>query len=339
MGGVVELYCLATTFGVVGRVWFGASYTGHPDYIVFIYIYLLNMMMMPVYAGAPWIPKFKGAGGDLKFNKWKEQIQSLLHVREFNEQQKVGIVLGALTDEAKREVCVLGDTDRDTVAKILKHLDTLYGDQVPVANLRSQFFSCIQIASESLRAYVLRLRELFCRLNKRNPDGPLDESHLLDQLLMGLRNAELRSTIRTYARRNPDATFNTVLEEIFLLEREQRPGAGHEIVAQAVGGSSVFKSVTGKEDWAETFRQELLQEVRGQMNALRQEMIRQLQPAAGEPMRCPQRPNQPPLRRRVQSYTPNTWAADGKPICRQCGRTGHIARFCRPPSESITDLN
>lgn len=296
-------------------------------------------MMMPIYAGAPWIPKFKGVGGELKFSEWKEQIQSLLQTREFNEQQKVSIVLGALTDEAKREVCVLGDTDRDTVVKILKHLETLYGDQVPVANLRLQFFSCTQNASESLRAYVLRLRELFCRLKRRDPDGPLDEGHLLDQLLMGLRNAELRSTIRTYARRNPDATFNTVLEEIFLLECEQRPGAGHEIVAQAVGESSASKSVTGKEDWAETFRWELLQEVRGQMHALRQEITQQLQPAADEPARYPPQPNQPPLRRRFQSYTPNTWAADGKPICRRCGRTGHIARFCRPPSESNADLN
>jgi len=271
-------------------------------------------MMMPIYAGAPWIPKFKGVGGDLKFGEWKEQIQSLLQAREFNEQQKVSILLGALTDEAKREVCVLGDTERNTVAKIFSYLETLYGDQVPVANLRLQFFSCTQTASESLRTYVLRLRELFGRLRKRDPDGPLDESHLLDQLLMGLRNAELRSTIRTYARRNPDATFNTVLEEVLLLESEQRPGAGHEIVAQAVGESSVLKSQTGKDDWAEAFRRELLQEVRGQMNALRREMTQQLQPAASEPPRSSQFPNQPPPRRRFQSYTPNTWAADGKPV-------------------------
>ncbi|KAG1960383.1 interleukin-1 receptor accessory protein-like 1-A [Pimephales promelas] len=127
---------------------------------------------------------------------------------------------------------------------------------------------------------------------------------------MGLRNAELRSTIRTYARRNPDATFNTVLEEVLLLESEQRPGAGHEIGAQAVGESSVLKSQTGKDDWAEAFRRELLQEVRGQMNALRREMTQQLQPAASEPPRSSHFPNQPPPRRRFQSYTPNTWAAD-----------------------------
>lgn len=237
------------------------------------------------------------------------------------------------------DVCVLRDTDRDTVAKILNRLDTLYGYQVPVAILRSQFFSCSQTSSESLRSYVLRLQELFRRLKKQDPNGPLDESHLLDQLLMGIRNAELRSTIRAYAHRNPDATFNTVLEETFELEREQQPGAGHEIVAQAVGESSVSQPVTGKDTWAETFRKELLQEVRGQMTALRQEMTWQLQPMAGQPTPYPQHPNQPPHRRRLQTYTPNTWAADGKPICRRCGHTGHIARFCRPPSGSNANLN
>lgn len=294
---------------------------------------------MPVYAGAPWIPKFKGAGGDLKYKEWKEQIQSLLQAREFNEAQKVSIVLGALTDEAKREVCVLGDTERDTVAKILAYLETLYGDQVPVATLRSQFFSCTQTANENLRSYVLRLRELFRRLQRRDPNTALEESLLKDQLLMGIRNGELRSTVRTYARRNPDATFNAVLEEIFLLEREQRPGPGPEVVAQAVGESSVPKSSAGKGDWADVFRRELLQEVRGQMDTWRQEMMQQLQSNTAEPPRCPQHTNPSAHRRRLQSHTANTWAADGKPICRRCGRTGHIARFCRPPSESDVHLN
>lgn len=295
-------------------------------------------MMMPVYAGAPWIPKFKGVGFDMKYKEWKEQIQSLLQVRDFNEAQKVGIVLGALTDEAKREVCVLGDTERDTVAKIFTHLDFLYGDQVPVAILRSQFFSCTQMANESLRSYVLRLRELFRRLHQRDPDGALEERHLQDQLLMGIRNVELRSTVRTYARRNPDATFNAVLEEIFLLEREQRPGTGSAVVAQAVGESSLPKPSTGKSDWTEVFKRELLQEMRGQMDSFRQEMIQQFQPNTTELTRYPH-PSQPAPRRRLQSHTSHTWAADGKPICHRCGRVGHIARFCRPPSESNVNLN
>lgn len=92
---------------------------------------------------------------------------------------------------------------------------------------------------------------------------------------MGIRNAELRSTVRTFVRRNAGASFNEVLGEVFLLEREQRPGAGPELVAQAVGESPAKNVVTGKGDWTETFRWEILQEVRGQMNARRQEMAQQ----------------------------------------------------------------
>lgn len=295
--------------------------------------------MMPVYAGAPWIPKFKGMGSNTKYNEWKEQIESLLQTRDFNEAQKVSIVLGALSDEAKREVYVLGDTERNTVAKIFDYLESLYGDQVPLATLRSQFFNCTQTGNESLRSYVLRLREMFCRIRRRDPDGPLGEDHLQDQLLMGIRNAELRSTVRTFVRRNPGAPFNEVLEEVFLLEREQRPAAGPELVTQAVGESPAQNVVAGKDDWAETFRREILQEVRGQMNAWRQEMALQFRSNPGEPTQCPQHPHRPPTRQRHQSYVPNTWAADGKPICRRCGRAGHIARFCRPSSESNANLN
>ena len=314
---------------------------------------------MPVYAGAPWIPKFKGIGGDTKFNDWKEQIQGLLQAREFSEAQKVSITLGALADEAKREVCVLGETQRDTVAKILAYLESLYGDQVPVATLRSQFFSCIQSANESLRSFVLRLRELFCRLQRRDSDSPLSEGHLQDQLLMGIHNADLRRTVKTFARRNPEKDFNAVLEEMFLLEREQRPGSMSESLSQAVGESSASSSLTGKDDWMETFRKEILQEVKGQMNMWRQEMTRQSHSSVSEPTRHPQHTNQPtrhvqhtnqptrhlqhanqpPPRRRVQSYSTNDWDSEGRPICHRCGRVGHMARFCRPPSESNAALN
>ena len=47
------------------------------------------MMMMPVYPGAPWLPKFKGPGGDLRYGEWKAQIKGLLGSQELTEAKKI----------------------------------------------------------------------------------------------------------------------------------------------------------------------------------------------------------------------------------------------------------
>lgn len=111
-------------------------------------------MMMPVYPGAPWLPKFKGLGDNLKYCDWKEQITGLLGTQELTESKKVDIVLGALAGEAKLQVSVLEEDEKDQVCKIFLCLDSLYGDRTPVSVLRSQFFSCTQRPSETVPSFI-----------------------------------------------------------------------------------------------------------------------------------------------------------------------------------------
>ncbi|MGL5643873.1 MAG: hypothetical protein ACRCW3_03840, partial [Metamycoplasmataceae bacterium] len=105
-------------------------------------------MMMPVFPGAPWVPKFSGTDSDLNYGEWKEQIQGLLEAQEMNEAKKVKILLGALGGNAKREMSVLADDERDKLSKIFDQLDTLYAGEVPLPVLRSKFFSCRQKSDE-----------------------------------------------------------------------------------------------------------------------------------------------------------------------------------------------
>lgn len=96
--------------------------------------------MMPVFPGAPWVPKFTGTDCDLKYGDWKEQMQGLLEAQEVPEAKKVKIVMGALGGDAKREISVLADGDRDKANKIFEHLDILYAGEIPLPVLRSHFF-------------------------------------------------------------------------------------------------------------------------------------------------------------------------------------------------------
>lgn len=96
-------------------------------------------MMMPVFPGAPWVPKFIGIGSELKYGDWKEQMQGLLEAQEVPEAKKVKILMGALGGDAKREIGFLADGDRDKANKIFEHLDTRYAGEIPLPVLRSHF--------------------------------------------------------------------------------------------------------------------------------------------------------------------------------------------------------
>lgn len=82
--------------------------------------------MMPIYPGAPWVPKFQGPGNEIKYREWKEQLKGLLEVQVLAEQVQVSILMGALTGLAKRKISVLVTGQRDTAAKIFAALDSRY---------------------------------------------------------------------------------------------------------------------------------------------------------------------------------------------------------------------
>nr|XP_054604616.1 uncharacterized protein LOC129165457 [Nothobranchius furzeri] len=135
----------------------------------------------------------RGHGEDLKYCDWKEQITGLLGTQELAEPRKVDIVLGALAGEAKRQVSVLEEKEKDQVRKILNYLDSLYGDRTPTA--------------------VLRLR-------RHDPDDSPSDIALRDQLLLGLQEGPLAQALKVYARRNPEGDFAAIRQEALLLDAE-----------------------------------------------------------------------------------------------------------------------
>lgn len=52
--------------------------------------------MMPIFAGAPWVPKFVGSKQGLKFSEWKEKIISLIDAAAYIDGQAVSLFMGSL---------------------------------------------------------------------------------------------------------------------------------------------------------------------------------------------------------------------------------------------------
>ena len=295
---------------------------------------------MPVYPGAPWLPKFKGPDGDVKYPDWKEQMKGLLASQDFNDATKVDIVMGALTGEAKRQVNVLEATERDKADKIFTYLESLYGHKTPIPVLRSQFFSCTQQAGESVNAYILRLRELYCGLRRHNRDTAPSDAVLREQFLLGLCEGPLAQALRVYARRHPEEDFAAVRQEALLLDTEHGGTRSPEVTCHAVNPTPVSKPLQDA-DWKATLKKEIMEDVRSQMKGLTQELMKEIRPLLQSPGHTPSPPPPPQQQgRREWRHTPtnngNDWDEQGRPICRRCRRSGHIARACRA---SQSDLN
>lgn len=89
--------------------------------------------------GAPWVPRYKGTGSEIRLVDWKGQIQLMLHMQQLPVEQQGGFIMGALEGEAKRKLLLLDDGDRQTPEQIFAQLEQLCGDKVPVAVLHSHF--------------------------------------------------------------------------------------------------------------------------------------------------------------------------------------------------------
>ena len=295
--------------------------------------------MMPVYPGAPWLPTFKGTEGETKYREWRVQIRGLLSTQDVTEVKKVAILLQTLTDEARRQVNVLDDGDRDTVEKLFAYLDSVYKETVPVSKVRSQFYSCTQRSGESVNAFILRLRELFCGLRRYDAATAPSEAVLRDQFLQGLAEGPLGQALRIYARRHPDEDFAALRQEALTLDVEHGGTPATEIVCHAINPVTVpVPSQTSA--WREELKREIMEDVKTQMKGFTKELMNEMRPlmqAAAPAVRPAPPPPQPAYVPPPRRYAPpqrNEWDREGRPICRQCNQPGHIARWCangQPP--------
>lgn len=184
-------------------------------------------------------------------------------------------------------------------------------------------------------SYLLKLRELHCRLWRHDPDSAPSDVALRDQLLLGLREGARRSNV--YVRRNPDETFAAVHQEALLLDSE-RGNSRPEVTCASVSNPYV-SAQTQDASWKETLKREIMEDVKLQIAGITQELLREIKPLIQPLGIVPQSPVQTVREQwRFPAHT-NSWDEQGRPICRRCRQTGHMARFCRQAVASQQALN
>lgn len=313
----------------------------------------VNTVLMPWFMGGPWVPKFSGKGGADALREWQAQIEAFLRAQGLSGQQKVDFVLSALEGDARREVLLAEPANRNTDTDIFALLRTLYGGGQSVAQMRAHFFQCRQGAEEGTASFILRLRELHQRwraVEAAPPGG--DDEMLRAQFSMGLRPGAVQQELQRQLRRVPDMTFASTCAEAKALEREldQREAQVCKAhVAPAMPAAPTAPAAptidSSWQKWRESLKLELQQELKDQVAAMSKVLMDDLKKLhLHDPLMAAPRERNAPASSRPRS-TPGPpresqqfrWDAQGRPICRDCGESGHIQRFCprrrQPPAD------
>lgn len=300
-------------------------------------------MAMPWFMALPFIPKFSGKDGVVRFGTWVEQIESMLRAQGLDDQQKVDFVLWGLDGVAKRQVMLLDAATRGSSRAVLDELKKLYGQPCSLTHVRVQFFQCRQEDNESVEMYVLRFREILNRWKESEPQVVAQiEPTARDQFLKGLRPGRVQRKMERLSRQNPDLSFSEACSEAQALEKEQNRNTDTQTARVSAPLSTDMHELNR---WKEDVKTELRQEMHDQLatisKTLVEEVRKQLTPPAPSENYQGQRqfPNSrvgpERYRQRPRPGGNFQWDQNGRPICRACGKSGHIQRYCNATSHPL----
>lgn len=307
-------------------------------------------LLVPWFMGGSWIPRYSGERG--KFSSWRSQIEAMLSAQGLTTQQGVDFLLAALDGEARRQARLFKAEETADTKVLLDTLQRKYGDGGSRAQRRSRFFSCRQGQEEAVESFILKLRELYFDWQGREPTQEEKGEYLLDQFTLNLRPGPIQQEIHRQVRRNPQLTFAAVCTEAVALQQEQQHGEDHPWVRWAATPTAVASPVHTpkcdtpdlsqlKSELQAECRKEVAEQLKGLSASIVEELCKQISPTplmASQPTVpsllaiSPQLPIGSTVRPRPQQIPPGSgsfqWDAEGRPICRDCGRVGHIQRYC-----------
>lgn len=304
-----------------------------------------NPVTMPWFMCTPWVPKFSAEEGGARFGEWHVQMEAILRAQGLAERQQLDFIMSALDGRAKREAMLLTEAQRSSPATLWAALKDRFGALTPAAEARSRFFDCTQ-RDESVQEYLLRSRELFSRWRRAEPEGSAkDEATIKDQFIRNLREGEIKRELKTLLRRRPNATFQEVSDEAEALDRESRSKDCRVCHAAIPPLAAAAPTMADLEKWKETMRAELQQEVKEQMATLTETLVREIRQSTSQSEAPPPSRYKPKGEVMHGQYRPNSnrpqfqWDRQGRPICLECGQSGHIQRYCPTSREAQAPLN
>ena len=162
------------------------------------------------------------------------------------------------------------------------------------------------------------------------------------QLVLGLRPGPVQTEIQRLLQRESGLTFENIYKEAKAVEREHRtpleePGACHAYAAPVMTRPPPQeRPLTDWKEMQDSLRAEIVKEMGSQLSSMKDDLLSEMrtrrEPTLSQPRNVTPRvssytdPNQQRRQRRTDRGL--QWDEQGRPICLQCGRAGHMRRNC-----------
>lgn len=305
------------------------------------------VLMPPFFPGNMVGQKFRGKNSDVGLGEWEANLKVTFRMFNLASNVQADVAIQSLEGEAKRQVLILPETERDAFEKIVTVLKELYGDKMPASVLRSMCFSCRQELPETVQEFALRLQELFQKLRKRDPEGTPNSDRLLrEQFIDGLTDRFLRRELRMLTLTTPTLSFSDINREARLRQEAEGEGATCFAIGRTAPSTAAPLDL---QQLKKDLKEEMTAEIKSQMVSLTKELTKELvkelraelAPGGGDhhdqargpyerrhhstsSFPAPQR-HPLPVGRKPMMYQ---YDEEGRPICKQCQAVGHIQRYC-----------
>lgn len=275
------------------------------------------------------VQKFSGREGDaLSFSDFLIDVKSVWDSRpDITPADKAGVIISNLEGPAREEVkCLDAEAQRDPT-KVEAALKAAFSERLSVSQLMAKYYSRKQGASETLQEYSLNLRQLARRIQSA---GGVTEGIGRDVFIENLLNKQLRHHLKQLVRGDSTLTFEGVLEAARLWEEDLgESGTGKKTNANvrhqdAVGTDPIQNQDRGLAELSARVdeQQKTLAEMASALNQL----------VKGQGQTTTTRGNG----NLTQQPTRNS---QGKLICYNCNKPGHIAIRCPVGRRGYTKQN
>ena len=269
------------------------------------------------------IRRFTGTEGHQELTSFTADIKSALNLRPDLTGEKEAAFLWANLGVDVREELLCQGVNQHEKDRLWEALKATYGDQRSLGALAVTFHAVRQEGYEDVRSFSTRLhaayRDLVSQQKVRGVQQ-VDEAHLREQFVNGLRDPHIQFTVKQHLLGHPDEAFTNLRKMVLSCQSGgEKPAA----VCAATAESSP-RVAAGDQDMA-AMLEKALKPMREEI-ASNKKVIQTFMRQANEG-----KFGQPPL------HPPSTDPKDeepndqSRPRCYRCGQLGHLVRQCHLP--------
>lgn len=259
------------------------------------------------YFQTPRLPTFSGdIRSEVAYRQWRAEVKGLEADKGIASQSLLQLVRRSVKGMAAQ--CLLQLGEGCDVTDVITHFDVIFGDVLTSEQVMAKFYVSAQDTKETAAAWGCRLREILsCCPEVEYRFGPQAEAMMRQKFWSGLRSEKVKTATRHLYDRGD--SFNNLLVAARRVEQEEGLGQpkanAHQLTGTPLEQADKLDRILDKLKELET-KVSRLEKANARERAKEHDKVQVEDQRGAKPMI--------------------------KGVCYNCGKPGHIAKYCRNDS-------